>query len=329
MAFSQSRNEHLYLQAESTFGVIPNSSGTATVSGSNACRFMQFSLTPKVEVLMRADKTGTRSRTAGISGRRSASWSCTMDLAANGSAGVVPDCDPILQATFGGAGSISADAVKSFSGWSFRTPSSMMQRVAAGAIVKEATFKLGENIATAEFSGDCLWIPDSVNFSALDTAGKCGLSAFPSEPGSPVTNGLPTVGFLGAATFDGNTMANIRSATLKIGTGNDINRDVFGSYYGDAAEGDTRAISLEFSIFDSDVTGSTNLYQKALTKSAINVTLQIGNVAGNTWTFTVKGVQLETPAISDGQRRWVANFGASMASASSITATDEVGLVIT
>ncbi len=338
MAFGQARNERLYLQAESSYGVIPNSSGTATVAGSNACRHTELTISPNVEMGMRNDKTGTRDRTAGIPLRRTATWNATMDLAGNGSPGVVPDCDPILQALFGGTGSISAgisvtyamtDAFKSFAGWSFRTPSTLEQRAMAGSIVTEATFQLNQKIATAAFSGECLWVPDSVTFSSLDTAGKCGLSTFPSEPGSPVTNGLPVVGFTGAATFDGNTMANIKSATLKIATGNGINRDQFGSYYGDVPEGGLRSVSLAFTLFDSDAAGTTNLKTKALLKNPINITLVLGVIAGNIWTFTVKGVQLETPKIGGNERRFVADFGASMGSASSITATDTIGLVIT
>ncbi|MDE2103020.1 MAG: hypothetical protein KGL39_37595, partial [Patescibacteria group bacterium] len=137
MAFSYSRNERIYLQAETTYGQIPNTGGTASVTGSNCCRHTKLVLTPDVALLTRRDKTGTRTITAGVAGRKAGKWLVEMDLAANGTAGVVPDCDPILQAIFGAAATVSAgvsvsyaltDVIKSLSIFSFRTPSTMMQR---------------------------------------------------------------------------------------------------------------------------------------------------------------------------------------------------------
>jgi hypothetical protein len=331
MAFSLSRNERLYLNPEATFGTIP------AFTGSDACRIIKATLVPDVALLTRQDKTGSRSRTAGVAGRKSGKWSVEMSLAANGAAGVVPDCDPILQAIFGQAATVSSgvsvsyalnDAIQSFAMASYRTPASVMQRIAFGCVVQEATFNLGQDIATVSASGECLWVVDSVNFSATDATGKGGLSSFPAEPASPVTNGGIIAGFTGSATFDSNVLANIRTATLKIGTGNSIVKDTFGKYYGDSAEGDLRNVTLSFSLYDQDDAGTTNLYQKAISKTPINVTLQIGTVTGNKWTFTIKGLQLAVPNLDDSQRRWSASFGDSAASGSSLTALDEVALTI-
>src|SRR5665213_954601 len=100
-ANSLSRLERAYLQTQPVFGTIPNSGGTASVSGSNACRFMHMELQNDTALLVRGDKTGTRSMEGMTGGRKVGRWNISMDLAANGTAGVVPDCDPILQAIFG------------------------------------------------------------------------------------------------------------------------------------------------------------------------------------------------------------------------------------
>ncbi|MGE5568545.1 MAG: hypothetical protein ACM3S5_05850 [Rhodospirillales bacterium] len=341
MAFSFARNERIFLQKETAFGTIPNTSGTATVAGSNCCRHIKAALTPEVALLVRQDKTGSRTMTAGVAGRKTGKWSLEMSLAGNGAPGVVPDCDPVLAALFGADGVVVAgtsvtyslaDVIKSFSLWSLRTPVAVMQRVAFGCVVSEATFQLGQDIATLQANGECVWVLDSVNLATTDTEGKGGLTAWPNTQtiyDAAVTNGGIIAGFTGQATFDGNLLANIRTATLKIGTGNAIVKDTFGKYYGDTAEGDVRNVSLAFSLYDDDQTGTTNLYQKAIAKTPINVTLQIGTVTGNKWTFTVNGVQLAVPNLDDGQRRWSATFGDSQASGSSLTALDEVSLVIT
>jgi hypothetical protein len=317
--------------------VIPNASGTASLTGSNCCRHTKITLTPDVALLTRRDKTGTRSITAGVAGRKSGKWSVEMDLAANGAAGTVPDCDPILQAIFGQAATVSAgvsvtyslsDVIKSFTAWSFRTPSTMMQRAASGSVVSSATFQLGQDIASLRADGESMWVVDSKNFATLDAGGKSGLTAFPAEPGSPVTNGGIIAGFTGQATLDSNVLANIRTATLKIGTGDQLTRDTFGTYYPSGTEGDVRNVVLSFNLYDDDGTGTTNLYQKAVSKAAINITLAIGTVAGSTWTFTLKGVQLAMPSLEDGGRKWSAAFGDSRASGSTLTALDEVALTI-
>ena len=338
MAYAFSRNERVYLQKETAFGTIPNTGGTASVSGSNACRHVKTSLVPDVALLVRPDKTGSRTQTVGVAGRKLGKWSLDMSLAANGAAGVVPDCDPLLVALFGADATIStgvsvsyalADVVKSLCLWRFRTPAAVMQQMALGAVVSDATFNLGQDIASWTMNGEALWVLDSVNFATTDATGKGGLTSFPTEPSSPVTNGGIIAGFTGVATFDSNVLANIRSATLKISTGNAIVKDTFGSYYGTTPEGDMRKVTLAFDIYDDSGTGTSNLYQKAITKSAINITLQIGTVAGSIWTWTIKGVQLDVPNLSDGQRRWSASFAESQASGSSLTAMDEVALVIT
>ena len=99
--FSFSRLERAYLQAQPVFGTIPNTTGTATVGNSNACRFIRMELQNVVGQLERPDKTGTRSQEGFVLGRKSGRWSIEMSLAGNGTSGVVPDCDPILQAVFG------------------------------------------------------------------------------------------------------------------------------------------------------------------------------------------------------------------------------------
>jgi hypothetical protein len=207
-----------------------------------------------------------------------------------------------------------------------------MQQLAIGCIVQEATFNLGANIATATFTGVCLWVGDSVTWSQLTVgdAGRGGIAgAFPAEPASPVTNGSIIAGFTGQATLDTNVMANIRTATVKISTGNAIPTDVFGSYYGGTPEGDIRTTTLAFSLYDDDSAGSSNLYVKALTKAAINSAIQVGKVAGNIYTINLKGLQLSTQNLTEGQRKWQADFSESRAAGSGIGTLDEIQAVLT
>ena len=106
--YSFSRLERAYLQKQPTFGTIPNTSGTASVTNSNACRFIRMELQGDVALMERPDKTGTRSQEGMVTGRKSGRWSIEMSLAANGTSGTAPDCDPILVAMFGQTAAVGA-----------------------------------------------------------------------------------------------------------------------------------------------------------------------------------------------------------------------------
>ncbi len=333
--YAISRQERIYLFSETTFGTIP------TVGNSNYCRTMPGAgLTAVVNNYPRPDKTGTRSQVIGVLGRKSATWSVSMSLAGNGAAGVVPDCAPILTALFGGAGVVSAGTsvtysladpspIPSFSMYSFRTPSTLTQRIVEGAVVAEATFNLGQNIATWSANGTGIWCLDTEHFSTADVTQKGGLGAFPSEPSTPVSNGQPSVGFTGSATFDGNVIAEIQTATLRVRTGNAVALDTFGSYYPVLAEGEQRSVGLAFTIYDNDGTGIKNLKAKAITQTPITITLVMGTISGNTWSWSLSNVQVAQPSYDDSRNRYMCVFPESLAHASSIAVRDELSLVIT
>jgi hypothetical protein len=218
--------------------------------------------------------------------------------------------------------------IPSLSMYSFRTPATITQRVILGGVVAEATFQLGQNISTWSASGTGIWCLDTANFGTADATQKGGLGSFPVEPGAPVTNGQPTVGFTGVATFDGNVIAEIQTATLRFRTGSAVALDTFGSYYPVLAEGEVRTIGLAFSIYDSDGVGLQDLKQKAVTQTPITVTLQMGTLSGNIWTWTCNNVQVAQPSYDDSKNRYMVVFPESMAHASSITQRDELSLLI-
>jgi hypothetical protein len=337
MAIGNSRNERIYLQNESAYGVIPNSSGVASVAGSNYCAHIGFQLNAQQAMLTRPSKTGSRTVRSGVGGRRSASWSANLEMLAGSGAGVAPDADPILRAIFGAAPSISAgvsvtyslaDTVRSFAAYSFITPNTLMQRVAAGCVAQSATFTLNQDVAAWSASGEAKWLVDSVNFAALDTPGRSGLTAFPSEPGSPVGNGSLIAGFTGSLVVDGNAVADLTDFGLTINAGNSTIKNNFGEYYPNEVFGDTRSVVCSIGSRLSDATAITNAITKALGKNAIQIVATVGSVPGNRYEFTIRGVQLGMPSMSDSGPFWTLNFGDSPASGSSLTSLDEVSLRI-
>src|SRR5690348_13456642 len=112
--YALSRLERLYLQKQLTFGLIPGGNlsvpTTANVADGDACLFIRMRLTSETSVIIRPDKTGSRSQTAGIKGRTFGRWSAEMSLAGNGAAGSLPDCDPLLVGLFGQDATIASGA---------------------------------------------------------------------------------------------------------------------------------------------------------------------------------------------------------------------------
>jgi hypothetical protein len=331
-SFSLSRNERLYVVKEVTYGTVP------AIGNNDCCRFIEMALDNTVELIPRPDKTGSRSRTRGEMGRSFGRWSVRMSLAGSGVAGTLPDCDPFLEATFGKAATVVPatsvaydldDAIPSLSIASYRTPSTLNQRICHGAVVQEARFTFGANVAEARFSGEGQWTLGSMHFDAANTVQKGGLGAFPAEPVAPVTNGNMVIGFTGLITVDGSTIAYMKSGELIIRPANEVVKDTFNAYLPDSAEGDERQGSCTFIVDDKDETSMDNMLTKAVAKDPVTCIFQLGLNAGNIWTFTLRNVQLDHPTYTDGQRRFRANFGDNPAHATSLSSLDEFELAIT
>ena len=426
--YSISRLERCYLQIQPVFGTIPNTTGTASVGNSNACRFMRMELQNDVALLERPDKTGTRSAEGMTSGRKMGRWSIEMSVHGNGTPGTAPDCEPILYAIFGqtaavgsgtqtvtsstdatpivltcsgahgvasgaleivtlsghttntnangtwlayapststltligsegngdGAGASGTvsrvkrsytltDEVGFFTLWSFRTASTLDQRVGNTCVVTEATFNLNQDVATWSASGDCRWVLRSQDYSNSDVYQKAGiLAGFPTEPASPVTNGSIIPGFTGRfvagasvagsseATFAGaaRTFSTIRNATIRVQTNNLHVRDTFGSYYSSLTEGDVRSVTLTFNIYDDDSAQVNQLKQYGDNKTPSDFIINLGTVFGNTWVFWMKNVYLAAHVLGDGQLRFDANYSESRATTSTLAVRDEFTLTI-
>lgn len=351
MSFSLTRLERIYLQTQADYNTIPNSSGTATLAGANACRIIKAMLDNEVSTIKRMDKTGRRSPTAGVPGRKFGKWSVEMSLAPNGTGGVKPDCDPIIQGFMGAAGAATtatagngfptgttvADAAAAykytlseniipFLMWSFRQPSTISQRVAFGCGVNTATLQMGQDgAATWNASGEAKWVLHSKLFSGSTTEQKGGLTAFPSEPGSPVTNGGIITGFTGKAIVNGVALANLRTASVTVAPGNAPVKDTFGSFHPTELEGDERKVSTQFSIYEDDSTAHRDLEDVSHSKTRIDAVYQIGTVPGSTVVIVLKGIQLVAPSREE-ERRYITTFPESEVTGSSDGAGDEITL---
>src|SRR5947208_8636129 len=93
----QSRLEHLYVTKETTFGV------AVTPVATDAVRHIKVGMRNDTRLIVRRDKTGSRSGVAGGKGRSAGSWSYEASLYGSGTPGTLPDADVLFQMLFGQA----------------------------------------------------------------------------------------------------------------------------------------------------------------------------------------------------------------------------------
>ena len=155
------------------------------------------------------------------------------------------------------------------------------------------------------------------------------MTSFPSEPGSPTTNGGIIAGFTGQVTIDSNVIAVIRTATIRVQTANELVMDTFGTYYPSSTQGGERNVQTAFSLYDSDDASTEAIKELAYTKTPTTVTYQVGTVAGSIWTFTLQNVQMSMFDTNDQGLRFTVDMSESRTFATSLTSLDELSLVIT
>lgn len=332
---AQSILERVFVQLQTSFDTALHSAGTATVAGGDYMRHTKCSLIHTQAEIPSTDKTGSISATRGAAGARGGTWSLEWEARPSGAAGTAPDCDPILAAAFGVAGTVVASTsvtynlsslIKAFSLYRFRQPSTMLQQLGLGCVCQELSFSF-EQQANSMFraSGTCFNVPDSENFATEVTIGKGGLTSFPAEPGSPTSAGDPVNGLTGTATLDGSTEVQIKSANVRLVTAEEIPRDrLFQGQFGSTPERDILGVFIDMSIIDEDIAAVEALYTKARSRTLIPILLEAGSVAGSRILWTMANCQLPEPALDDSARKWAANFQGIRAYPSSLTALDEV-----
>lgn len=309
-----------------------------TLTGSNYCLFTKLTLDPVINSIIRPDITGNRNQLAGVRGRMSGSWAWDLTMAGNGSAGVAPSCDALLQASFGVAPTVVAstsvtynlsDNLLSFALGRYRRSANgtaLSDHIGMGCIPTTTTFTMGQDLATISSSGECIFILDGDNWGNFSTGMRGGYSSFPVEPSSPTQTSIATIGFVGSLSMDSGSIVDLKSATIKINTGGAIVKNTFGTYIGSGVEGDVRTITISLSVDDSDAAALTDLKQKAFLYTPINITLAVGNTTGNTWTFQLNQVQLTNVKYNDSQRRITFDIGDSGAHGSLATGLDALTL---
>jgi hypothetical protein len=336
--------ERLFLAPQAAFNLVPNSSGVWTTTNAKLLRAGSgCKIKADPTLIPNPVKTGTASMQPGIPGRMSNNtWSLpSVPIIPCGVTLTPPDMDLILQSIFGQAAvsglyTLLDGAIIQFILARFQhLQATLSQQFAIGCITTDWSININGDIITISTNGQNYWTLDSENWAVdvLDSTAVGGLTAFPLEVSSPTVLGTLQQGFKGVATFDGNGVDSVSfpliSADVKGKTGNSYTNDAFGTSRPAIPSHGRRMVSTRCTFQETDAAALQNLKVKAKAKTPINITYQIGTVAGSIITIPIKGVQLAVPEYSDEAARVVTAFSDSDASASTISAVDEVSVAFT
>lgn len=293
---------HFLARQQWTYAAVQTDSQTlATVDTTNYFSCDKIALDLDKALIPDPSITGSRQAPKGVVGKATGTFSLDLEMRGAGTTLTAPQFDPLLEAIFGapidtGVYSLS-DTIKTLSLYRYRlndigTATGPYGQIGVGATVTDATFTIGQNLASMAVNGKTVFTMDSTIFSTLTTAEKFGLSAFPAAPTAPTSLLLqPTVGFEGSIVCGSDTIADLNSMTIKVNTGNSIVNTTFGTTFGSGTQGNTRSIEVTMTIDDSDSTGVANLRKAANSKVPFNITATVGNVAGNIFEFALVNVQ--------------------------------------
>jgi hypothetical protein len=338
--YSSSPLERVFIAPQTVLRTIPNSAGAWTNTGAKLIPHNKLTLTPGNELVAAPYKTGNTAMMAGHLGRKAATWSLEAPIRPSGSAGTPPDIDMLLATVMGAIGSVSAGVSVTYN-WTDvpyfllmlafnKANTTNTQRWAFGSICTELSLNLGGGDLVGSFSMKSVYAVYSDNFSAEDTIGKAGLTAVPTEPGSPTIAGANILAYTGSASFGGSSVAEFLTGNIVISTGRDLVADGYADQYPFAPVLGRHMVNLRsLKFLDSDGAALSTVKQAAFTKTPLNVVIVTGTAAGYIITHTLKGVQFGNATISENGAQFDVDFGDSPAHTSGIGNLDDYQMVLT
>lgn len=204
-----------------------------------------------------------------------------------------------------------AEDLGSASIYDFWDPSTAVQRVLSGAGMDKMQVKVNGDFHEFDFSGPARDLIDSASF----TSGQGGLTQVPAEPLAAGFDYTIVPGHLGQV-WMGATPARfftLTAAELVLDNKIALRLHEFGNDFPRCIQGDVRAVTLNFSIFEQDDAQTKALYQAARQRSPIGVTIQLGEQLGQLFGAYMPAMVPEVPEFDDRDTRLQWKFQSSRA----------------
>lgn len=198
-------------------------------------------------------------------------------------------------------------------------PTSAVHRILCGAAVDKLNIKINGDYHEFAFSGTAQDLVDSTSF----TSGNGQLSTFPPEPPIGTFDYSIVPGHLGQVWL-GNVPGQfftLTDAQLSLSNNLDMRAHEFGSSLPRAISPGTRAVNLDFELYQMDDAATQGLYQAARQQSPISAMIQLGQQPNQLFAGYLKSLVPQVPEYNDGETRLKWHFSGSRAQG---TVDDEI-----
>jgi hypothetical protein len=195
----------------------------------------------------------------------------------------------------------SAENLPSLTLYDFWSPTTAVQRVLGGMAVDTLSIKVNGDFHEFDFSGQAQDLVDTASFES----GELGLSSFPAEPSvSPISYSI-IPGNLGQVWLGSSPTRffTLTNADVTFANNLELRAREFGAILPSVISPGQRSVSINFSLYQKDDTGTAALYQAARQRSAIPVMMQLGQQQGELFGIYMPSVVPEVPAFDDSDKR--------------------------
>lgn len=232
----------------------------------------------------------------------------------------VPDAlSVILSAPFDnaiGAGSPLGDSATFYPGdkprsitlGDYRDPAGSLDRILAGGVIDDMEIALNSDFHGVRFRG----IAREVISAAAFAPGESGLGQFPAEPPGGYQHFQLIPGHIGRL-FLGGTEFHLLSLSFRLKNHVDARAREFGLAVAPCYSADVRDVSVQFSLYASTQAAVTSLHAAARQRQQTDLTIQLGNKAGQLIGIHVPEFIPEFPEITDADSRVLMTYPSSFA----------------
>ena len=208
----------------------------------------------------------------------------------------------------------TTEALPSVTLYDYWSPTTGVQRVLGGMAVDTLSIKVNGDFHEFDFSGQAQDLVDTTSFQS----GEFGLSSYPAEPIVSPINYSIIPGNLGEVWLGSSPtrFLTLTNATVTFANNLELRASEFGAILPSTIAPGQRTVSISFSLYEMDDTGTAALYQAARQRSPISVMMQLGQQQGELFGIYMQSVVPEVPAFDDSDKRLQWQFQSSRAQGS-------------
>jgi hypothetical protein len=208
----------------------------------------------------------------------------------------------------------TTEALPSVTLYDYWSPTTGVQRVLGGMAVDTLSIKVNGDFHEFDFSGQAQDLVDTTSFQS----GDFGLSTYPAEPTVSPINYSIIPGNLGEVWLGSSPtrFLTLTNATVTFANNLELRASEFGAILPSTIAPGQRTVSISFSLYEMDDTGTAALYQAARQRSPISVMMQLGQQQGELFGIYMQSVVPEVPAFDDSDKRLQWQFQSSRAQGS-------------